>query len=136
MGKTALIRPYIVLDEYIVMPNHVHGIIMIDGDGVGATRRVAPTDHVPPKGPIYGSIGAVIGQFKSQVSRHINVMNGTSGYPVWQRNYYEHVIRNDLDMQRIQEYIISNPFQWEYDVENPLNRDHSSCNYLHSRRPI
>ncbi|MFQ3583079.1 MAG: transposase [Chloracidobacterium sp.] len=121
--KTTALRPYVRLDEneFVVMPNHVHGIIRIVDD-VGATRRVAPTtdtmDATPP-GPEPGSIGAIIGQFKSVTAKRINTRRGTPGLPVWQRNYYEHIIRNEESLNRIREYIGSNPMQWELDRENP-----------------
>lgn len=128
--RTAVVRPYVVVDadEFVVMPNHVHGIIWIVGDdgGVGATRvgatrvgatqRVAPTS---PRGPASGSIGAIIGQFKSITAKRINALRNTPGAPVWQRNYYEHIIRNEAEWQRIRQYIQDNPARWEADRENP-----------------
>ncbi len=71
--RTAIVRPYVVLypNEFVVMPNHVHGIIwIVNADNVGATRRVAPTTR--PHGPDSGSIGAIIGQFKSVTTKRIN----------------------------------------------------------------
>lgn len=69
-------------------------------------------------GPTSGSIGAIIGQFKSVVTKRINEMRGTPGFPLWQRNYYEHVIRNENELNKIREYILSNPQQWALDREN------------------
>jgi len=118
--KTFDIRKNLILDKYIVMPNHFHGIIMIvDGHDVGATRRVAPTKR--PNGPVPASIGAIIGQFKSIVTKRINAMRNTTGLPVWQRNYYEHIIRNEDELNQIREYIADNPIKWELDEENPIN---------------
>ena len=79
--RTAIVRPNVELGEYIVMPNHFHGILIITNDGntVGATRRVAPTLQS-------GSLGAVIGQFKSVVTKRINGLRHIAGAPVWQRN--------------------------------------------------
>ncbi len=97
---------------------------------VGATRRVAPTRVAPtttspspssPHGPTPGSIGAIIGQFKSITTKRINALRGTPGAPVWQRNYYEHIIRNAAEWQRIRQYIQDNPARWEADGENPAN---------------
>ncbi len=126
--RAAALRPYVQLfdDEFVVMPNHVHGIIWIvedndHGDDVGATRRVAPTPAAPviPRGPLSGSIGAIVGQFKSAVARRINTLRGTPDMPVWQRNYYEHIIRSEESLLRIRQYIADNPTRWEMDSENP-----------------
>ncbi len=127
--RTADVRPNVVLyrDEFVVMPNHVHGIIwIVEDDGaavVGATRRVAPTTRVaptaPPHGPVSGSVGAIIGQFKSAVTKRINAQRGTPGAPLWQRNYYEHIIRDEESLNRIRQYILDNPRRWAYDRNNP-----------------
>ncbi len=118
--KTEAIRPYVELNdnEFVVMPNHIHGIIWIVDDvgDVGATRRIAPT---MPRGPVPGSIGAIVGQFKSAVTRQINALRGTSGAPVWQRNYYEHVIRTERALNAIRRYITENPWRWHLDRYNP-----------------
>jgi REP element-mobilizing transposase RayT len=119
--RTAIVRPYVVLypNEFVVMPNHVHGIIwIVNADNVGATRRVAPTTR--PHGPDSGSIGAIIGQFKSVTTKRINALRNTPGAPIWQRNYYEHIIRNDETLARIRAYIQSNPQRWAEDRENPF----------------
>jgi putative transposase len=115
--RTAIVRANVELGEYVVMPNHVHGILIFVDDGVevthvGATRRVAPT--LQPN-----SLGAVIGQFKSIVTKRINRLQNVAGRPVWQRNYYEHIIRNDLEWENIHRYIESNPSMWAEDEENP-----------------
>ncbi|SMC25408.1 REP element-mobilizing transposase RayT [Desulfacinum hydrothermale DSM 13146] len=93
--KTAQVRPYVVLheDEFVVMPNHIHGIIWIVDD-VGARRRRAPTVEQFGK-PVPGSIPTIIRAFKSAVTQRINGLQGTSGGVVWQRNYYEHIIRDE-----------------------------------------
>jgi REP element-mobilizing transposase RayT len=133
--KTGVIRPYVRLDEteFVVMPNHIHGIIWIidagatrppDDARVGATRRVAPTGGTPtpPKGPAPGSIGAIIGQFKSAVTKRINALRGTPGAPVWQRNYYEHIIRDEQALAAIRRYITANPARWDLDRNNAVRR--------------
>ncbi|HOK46119.1 MAG TPA: hypothetical protein PLK67_09320 [Bryobacteraceae bacterium] len=135
--KTAQIRPYVQLqeDEFVVMPNHVHGIVWIVDDDlapVGATDRrgdrpVAPTT-VPPRGPAPQSLGAIIAGFKSAVTHRINALRGAPGAPVWQRNYFEHVIRDERALARangrsplhaIRQYIIENPLRWHLDRYNP-----------------
>jgi REP element-mobilizing transposase RayT len=69
--------------------------------------------------PIAHSLPTVIRSFKPAVSKRINERRDIPGVPVWQRNYYEHIIRNDDELNRIREYITSNPAQWETDAENP-----------------
>ena len=113
--RTAIVRPNVELGTYIVMPNHLHGILIFH-EHVGATRRVAPTLK-------RNSLGAVIGQFKSIVTKRINHLQNVAGRPIWQRNYYEHVIRNDREWDNIHRYIDSNPAMWVEDDENP-NRIH------------
>jgi REP element-mobilizing transposase RayT len=95
--KTAAVRQSVTLDAFVVMPNHIRGIIIL-GDVVGATWWVAlPGQQVShanrPTGPQSTSLGAIIGQFKSMVTKRINERRGIPGLPVWQRNYHEHIIR-------------------------------------------
>jgi putative transposase len=63
----------------------------------------------------------IVGSFKSAASKIVNGMNGRHGMSIWQRNYYEHVIRGEGDLNKIQEYITDNPLQWALDGENPEN---------------
>jgi len=117
--KTAVVRPEITLDEFKIMPNHMHGIIMImDVDFVGARRRRAPTTAEQFGRPVSGSIPTIIRAYKSAVTYCINRTRRTTGAPLWQRNYYEHVIRNEHDLSRIREYIRNNPMRWELDMGN------------------
>jgi len=73
-----------------------------------------------PIGLKSGSIGAIIGQFKSITAKRINALRQTPGTPVWQRNYYEHIIRNEESLESIRLYIQHNPWKWALDEENPL----------------
>ena len=111
--RTTSFRNGVTLDIFIVMPNHFHGIIIIDDLG---TRHRAPTTEQFGK-PTSNSIPAIIRGFKSAVTNQINSHRHTSGFPVWQRNYYEHVIRNDNELNAIREYIQYNPENWEKDEE-------------------
>jgi REP element-mobilizing transposase RayT len=113
----------------MIMPNHMHGIIVITNDrGTaeslnaldGESSRRAPT-HEQFQKPVKGSIPTIIRSYKSAVSYRINLMRGSDGVPVWQRNYYEHIIRNDKDLQNKTDYINANPLLWEQDDENPIN---------------
>ena len=145
--RTAFLRPSVVIDEFIIMPNHFHGIIWIADalHDVGATRwvapprlvaplavqeadpieratqRVAPTNanetRISPIGPGKNTIGAIVGQFKSAVTKRILHTNPFFG-GVWQRNYYERIIRNDAELNAIRAYIEENPKKWAVDAEN------------------
>jgi REP element-mobilizing transposase RayT len=109
--RTGEIRDEIELDEWVVMPNHFHGIVMIRrGD-----RPVAPT--LP--GPRPKSIGSLMSGFKSAVTKRINDIRNSPGAKIWQRNYYEHIICNENELNSIREYIVNNPLKWEFDRENP-----------------
>ena len=101
---------YVELDEYMVMPNHLHGILVISND-VKRGSQTAPTARKP--------LGRLVAAFKAVSTKQVNIAHGTPGQPLWQRNFYEHVIRNDEEMDRIREYIATNPMQWETDAENP-----------------
>lgn len=110
---------YVELGAWVIMPNHHHGILVIH-DGRGGLRsahegdsRIAPTPikHKP--------LGGLIGAFKTVSTKKINSLRNTEGQVVWQRNYYEHIIRNEQEMDRITRYIGSNPMQWADDDENP-----------------
>ena len=120
--------PHVELDAFVVMPNHVHGIILIVAEPVGATHAspLPPTHASPlqghPRGPKRGSIGAIVGSFKSAATKHINELRDAPGPPVWQRNYYEHVIRNETELARIRDYIQTNPIRWALDRENPARQ--------------
>ncbi|WP_036199620.1 transposase [Meiothermus ruber] len=122
--KTAILRPSVVLDEYVVMPNHIHGVIIITDDcrgtlhGRGTLQR-APTIEQFGK-PTSNSIPTIVRLFKSATTKRINEHRGTPGMPVWQRNYYEHIIRNDASLNRIRQYIVNNPIKWGLDRENPV----------------
>ena len=110
------------IDAWVVMPNHVHGVLVITGPHVGATHA-SPLQRAGA-GPPKRSIGAIVGSYKSAVSKRINAMRGTPGAAVWQRNYYEHVIRNEAALNRIRQYIVDNPARWAEDPENPARQSH------------
>jgi len=109
---TAQLRPYVTLDAFVVMPNHIHGILWIEG------CRGEPRPY-PPCGVAPGSLGTIVGAFKSVVTRRINQMRGTLGAPVWQRNYWEHIIRSEQALQAIRQYILNNPARWHLDRYHP-----------------
>jgi REP element-mobilizing transposase RayT len=112
------------LDASVLMPNHVHAIIVIAREAVRARDNVGATHASPlrPRGPKRQSVAAIAGSFKSASTKRINQMRGTPGLPLWQRNYHEHVVRNEHGMKRIREYILTNPVGWTLDPENPDRR--------------
>lgn len=113
---------HLELDEWVVMPNHVHGIItLVDTHDVGAGLRSAPT----PAGNKRHPLSKIIRAFKSFSARRINEHRSTPGVPVWQRNYYEHVIRNESDLHDIRHYIVHNPAKWADDPNYPRNMTQS-----------
>lgn len=119
--------PNVDLGTHIVMPNHGHGIILIredkfPSDVVGAQHCCAPTSIDQPNDPHKinvkpGSLGAIIRSFKAAVSYRINKEFNVTG--IWQRNYYERIIRNQREMDAIWNYIENNPSAWIEDTENP-----------------
>ena len=102
------------VDTFVVMPNHIHGIINLIDLPVGAGFKPAPTNA----GTHHG-LSEIVRAFKTFSARRINNSRNTSGAPVWQRNYFEHVIRDEASLNRIRQYIFDNPARWEFDRENP-----------------
>ncbi len=107
----------IEIDAFVVMPNHIHGIMHI----VGAALALPPNPAARKKGAASSAptLGDVVRAFKSISAIQVNRILSRSGQPLWQRNYYERVIRDEAEMCRIHEYIQNNPLNWETDKENP-----------------
>ena len=103
----------IQLGEFVVMPNHIHGIIIIT-DVVGAGFKPAPTDNVK-HGTAKHGLPEIVRALKTFSARKINELRNTRGEKLWQRNYYEIIIRNERSYQRITNYIIDNPKKWNND---------------------
>jgi REP element-mobilizing transposase RayT len=120
--KTAPLRPYLELDKYVVMPNHFHGILtlhQIGGDAAsGGTARRAPTEEFGR--PVSRSLPTIVRAFKSAVTKAAGQSLINPHGEVWQRGYFEHIIRDEDSLQHIRNYIVSNPRRWELDRENPL----------------
>ncbi len=106
--------PAIELGPFVVMPNHVHGILANVGEA-GATQE-EQKEGAASSAP---TLGDILRAFKSLSAIAINKQFGSSGQAVWQRNYYEHVIRDGREMGIIQRYILENPAKWDSDPENP-----------------
>ena len=105
--------PHAVLHDYIIMPNHVHGIIELTDVVAGATnvraKNFSPLQFRSPS----KTIGSIVRGFKIGVTKWMR--QNTDTFPVWQRNYYEHIIRNAKSYENIAEYIITNPAHWQDD---------------------
>jgi putative transposase len=112
--------PNVQLDAFRVMPSHMHGIVMI-----------IPDDNEPMVGAIHESplpktiaerrrmlLSKIMGRFKMNSAKQINLIKQTPGQSVWQRNYFEHIIRDEKSLNRIRQYIITNPERWQFDQEN------------------
>lgn len=115
--KSSQIRAEIELDECIIMPNHLHGIVLIQNRDSQAehTRHDQGEQRLAPTGLKQKSIGSLIAGFKSAVTKQINAIRKMPGEPVWQRNYYDHIIRNETSFEKIREYVVHNPQTWEED---------------------
>ena len=121
--------PSIEIDEFVVMPNHIHGIIVISG-AHGSIHKMsvrAIHESLVEKSTAYDNktkrrnmlLPKVIGYFKMNTAKKINQLRNTPGIPVWQRNYYDHIIRNERSLTAIQQYIQNNPAMWPQDLDNP-----------------
>jgi putative transposase len=125
---------HVKLDAFQIMPNHIHGIIFINNECVGAKHsglidnkagRNQSGNASPlrerPHGTKPGSLSSIMQNFLSITTRKINQIRNTQGIKCWQRNFHDRIIRNDKELNAIREYIINNPLQWEEDTNNPKN---------------
>jgi putative transposase len=108
------------LDQFVIMPNHLHGIIVIQ------RKPSKDTDVLPPDVDSINKrraldLGQILAYFKYQSTKIINELRDTPGFPVWQRNYYEHIIHDEEEMKKYRKYIIENIVNWDTDKENPIN---------------
>jgi len=120
--------PNVELGAHVIMPNHAHGIIVITNNDRGAAMlRPYPRPYDQPEindsphkiNVKPGSLGAIVRSFKSAVSYRIRREYNVTG--VWQRNYYEHIIRDEKDLQNKTDYIEANPMLWDEDDNSPRN---------------
>ena len=102
------------LDAFVVMPNHVHGVLFITDRAEGRSQT-APTGVSAAK-----PLGRLVGAFKTRATSLINAIRVTPTNPVWQRNYHEHVVRIPTELNRIRQYIADNPLKWDEDPETPI----------------
>ncbi len=126
--KSVIIRTEIELGAFIIMPNHMHAIVHItrrgfrpnaptmDAHTPPITAMNAPTTNAnTPSGLQPKTIGSLVAGFKSSVTKQINIIRKSPGEPVWQRNYWDHIIRTDESYDQIEDYIINNPSNWYND---------------------
>ncbi len=132
--QSSRIRKEMDLDEFVIMPNHIHGIVIIHDtiteqhhavvngklsiENTGQTSNVGANGRSPLRMKTK-SISSFMAGFKSSVTKRINQIRSTPGAPFWQRNYYEYIIRGEKELNAIREYIRYNPLRWNEDTENP-----------------
>ena len=104
------------LDEYIIMPNHIHGVIAILGDDHGRGGVTPPLQNKNKP-----TLGKIVAYFKYQSTKQINEIQNSQGNPIWQRNYWEHIVRNEKSLNNTRDYIRGNPEAWGGDRNNPVN---------------
>jgi putative transposase len=126
---------YTYIDTYVIMPNHVHGIVVIDRPknvetlqcnvstqrdcNVSTQRDIIQRQFMSDISPKPGSLGAIVRAYKSAVTRWCRE-NGHDDFD-WQSRFYDHIIRADGSLDRIREYIVNNPLKWDKDKNNPAN---------------
>ena len=115
---------HVALDAFVVMPNHIHGIIWLKDnvtvDVIPADSQAIPIVDSPGESSTRRArFGVIVGALKSFSARRVNAGRQTRGAPLWQRDYHEHVIRNEESLNRIRRYISENPARWAFDRENP-----------------
>ena len=122
--RTDELRDNIRLHEFIIMPNHLHGIIEIVNchgiDRRGTAHRAQISGGCTPQKEQFGkpssnTIPTIIRSFKGAVTKHIRELENNPEFNIWQRNYYEHIIRNEESYLKISEYILTNPLKWRQD---------------------
>jgi REP element-mobilizing transposase RayT len=109
------------LDLFVIMSNHFHGIIHIT-DLQHQRIQTGRGGVTPPLQKLRSpTLGDIIGYFKYRSTKHINQLSNSPGRRIWQRGYYEHVIRNEAELNSRRQYIMNNPLKWELDRNNPVN---------------
>jgi REP element-mobilizing transposase RayT len=98
--------PRVLLDAFVVMPNHIHGIVILD-------ELLDPSIRKPP------GLSQVIGSLKTDSAKRINNVRSSRGVAVWQRSFHDQIIRNEQHLDNVRAYITNNPARWHDDAENP-----------------
>ena len=117
--------PGVEIDVSVVMPNHIHGIILITA--VAQTTPAPPAPH---------SLSAIVGSFKAAVTREVNRGTAPVVQQIWQSGFYEHIIRDEKSLAQIRQYVVDNPLKWHLDRENPAgsSRDHVDAGWIGGKR--
>ncbi len=111
---------HVELVAFVAMPNHIHGIaVLVEDKGSSSTNVGAGLKPAPTRRATRHGLPEVVRAFKTFSSRSINELRGTRGIPVWQRGYYERVVRSEEELNRIREYIMANPVRWLEDRYHP-----------------
>ncbi len=121
--KTPILRPMVDLGFFVIMPNHLHGLFVIRRGSEKRNLAISVSFRAHVSAPLrrYSQeLGSIIAGFKSATTKRINQQRKTQGSPVWQRNYYEHIIQDEEDYARTSYYILMNPMLWNLDRYNPL----------------
>ncbi len=120
--KTKELRNNVDLDEYIIMPNHIHSIVIIESKRKNIDGHILLNEIEDRKFgmPIPGSLSTIIDSYKSTVSYRIHKLDRRI-VKIWQPRFYDHIIRNEIDLYNIQKYIENIPIQWELDEQYPEN---------------
>ena len=119
--------PHVCVDTFVVMPNHVHTIIIIEEMCRGGVTPPLHGGQTPPlidvdaEGERMPSLGQIVAYYKYQTTKQINRALGTPGAPFWQRNYFDHVIRSERELKAIRRYIAENSLKWDLDRDHPAN---------------
>ena len=100
------IRREVSLDAYVVMPNHIHGILLINADETASNARGAARESAA------GSLGTILAQYKSIVTKRSKLLRSPPTSPIWQRNFFDHIIRSAASLDKIRQYIVENPGRW------------------------
>ena len=114
-----VMRAELFCDQFVIMPNHIHGIVIIEKlaqshtDIPVETHGCASLPYRTPK-----SVSSFIAGFKSAVTKRVNEIRQTPGVPLWQSRFYDHIIRNEKSLQKTREYIVNNPMNWQEDEMN------------------
>lgn len=109
--------PHVSLGAFQIMPDHLHGIVIIDRPPPPLVKEevrigLHPDGRIMPTGRVPGSVGAIVSSYKSAVTKQVNESRRTPGGKVWHGNYYERIIRDDGEHERIARYITENPVKW------------------------
>jgi len=110
----------VVLDRFVIMPNHLHGVIIIV-DGAICKGEVTS----PLRGAGKHTLGQILAYYKYQTTKSINEFDKFPSRKIWQRNYYEHIIRNEKSYEKIEKYIIENPLYWPMTRKIPKEKQNN-----------